>query len=368
MIWTERHSSFGDFELLIEPSLADAALFTPGTRMMIDQSDRVATVETALIETQDDGVKMFTVKGFTLEDMMNRRLNQSGFVLTPFKMAELTFTDTPGNIIRSLFHAICRTNANIPADNIEFIQAGTISSFTGQIAEPADVITIKVGPQSLYDTIKGICDLYNLGFRIIRPAEDSKLYFEVYTGFDRTAGQTARAPIVFSPNLDSLTDTAELTSITPYRNVAYVYNANGSQIVIADGVDPAIAGFDRRVMFVDASDITTTAQPALNNALIQRGKVELAQNRPAIAFDGKIPQNLSYKYGTSYKLGDLVEQRSDKGTSTIMRVTEQIFVHDASGEKSYPTLSLDTLVPAGSWMSLGTKTWNDLNPLLWNQL
>jgi hypothetical protein len=45
-----------------------------------------------------------------------------------------------------------------------------------------------------------------------------------------------------------------------------------------------------------------------------------------------------------------------------MRVTEQIFISDKEGTRSYPTLSLTAYITPGSWAAYDpTKAWFDLD-------
>jgi hypothetical protein len=66
----------------------------------------------------------------------------------------------------------------------------------------------------------------------------------------------------------------------------------------------------------------------------------------------------------------MVEQRNTDGVTNKMRVTEQIFVNDKEGERSYPTLSLFQFINTGSWLSWEqNQVWADLenNPTTWAQ-
>ena len=121
-------------------------------------------------------------------------------------------------------------------------------------------------------------------------------------------------------------------------------------------------GFDRHVLIVNANDIELAAGSALDAALIQRGKEALAEHREIQALDGEIRQNSQYKYGVDYYLGDLVEMRNTDGIANQMRVTEQIFVSDKEGERTYPTLAINTFVSTGSWLSMYPGlSWVDLD-------
>jgi hypothetical protein len=196
---------------------------------------------------------------------------------------------------------------------------------------------------------------------MLRNGDLTQLYFDIYAGSDRTTAQTTLPPVVFAPELDNLQNTKELTTIDSTKNVAYVYSPAGFAEVYASGVDPAVEGLERRVLVVNASDITSD-NPNVTAALNQRGYQELAKYRVLQAFDGEISQNSQYVYGRDYNLGDLVETRNTDGVTNNMRVTEQIFVEDQNGERSYPTLTLNTFINTGSWLSwTSDKAWFDFD-------
>jgi hypothetical protein len=53
--------------------------------------------------------------------------------------------------------------------------------------------------------------------------------------------------------------------------------------------------------------------------------------------------------------------RNTDGVINNMRITEQIFVSDREGERSYPTLMLNVFITTGSWLSwLNNKVWSDM--------
>ena len=104
-----------------------------------------------------------------------------------------------------------------------------------------------------------MCDPFNLGFVLGRNHGSPTCRFQVYTGSDRTGWQTIYPAVILSTELDTLEDPQMITSSANYKNVAYVFAENGSRIVYADGSDSSTAGFDRRVMFVSATDITLPA-------------------------------------------------------------------------------------------------------------
>jgi hypothetical protein len=95
--------------------------------------------------------------------------------------------------------------------------------------------------------------------------------------------------------------------------------------------------------------------------MIQRGNEELAKTRRFSAFDGELTPNSNFKPGRDYRVGDLVELRSLTGNANNMQVTEQIYVSDELGERSYPTLSINQFIMAGTWLSWDyNQVWEDV--------
>lgn len=358
LIWTERWGAFGDFEMVLFATPEMQRLLVTNTQLAMNESDRVMTIDKAVRSNNSEGAATITITGRSMEYSFEDRVATEGLVgLVDGK--DWVLTGTPGNIVRFMFAKICVEGILSAEDKIPFFTPGTIYP-ADTIDEPTQVITVKIPIGSLYKVMKDICDIYGLGFRLVRNLDASEVYFNVYTGSDLTTKQSSRMPVVFSPDLDNLNDITELTSAEDFKNVAYVFTKHGSMIVYANGVDPSVAGFQRRVLLVDATDVEDPAGPALNAIMLNKGLDGLANCRNIFAFDGEIPQSSSYKYGVHYRLGDIVEMRTEDGAVNNMRVTEQIFVSDTQGERSYPTLTLDQFIMPGTWKSWDfSETWAD---------
>lgn len=359
LIWTERYGSAGDFQLSIESNRGTRTSLAPGTFVTVNDTKRVCQIETAEDTEDASGAKVLKLSGRGIEaPLLGDRIATPGMVsltATP----SWTITGLPAAIARQVFSDICVDTINDISDTISFYTPGSIFT-AGTIAEPTSVITITLDIDTVYNTLVKICKMYKLGFRLARNEDASELYFDVYTGDDRTTLQTVRPSVVFAKELDNLSGTSALTSIAFQKTVAYVLAPNGSAVVYADGWDSSSAiGFNRRVMFVKADDITLAAGAPLTAALQQRGKEKLSENQTIIAFDGEIPQYGSYSFGPGkdYDLGDLVEIRNSDGLSTNMRVDEHIRTSDASGEKAYPTLVSELLITPGSWLAWDTSQY-----------
>lgn len=361
-IWTERYKETGDFQLDVFSTVENRSRLKPDVMLAMNLSFRVMIVESVEDDDSQEGERILVVKGRSLEKILYDRVAM-GSLSDTTTSPNWTITNTPAAIMRKIFHDICVTGILSPLDVIPFVTEGTFMP-PNTVPEPIDPITVEITPTTVYDAEVQIANVWNLGFRLLRHYDTSQIYWDVYTGSDRTSNQTALPAVIFSPGMDNLQNTKAFISTENAKNVAYVFSPAGFQMVYADGVDPDIDGFDRRVLTVDASDITTetyTTPEAVTAALTQKGAEALSQAVIYQTFDGEISQDASYVYGRDYHLGDIVEQRSDDNVANLMRVTEQIFVSDAEGERSYPTLTLNTFVTTGSWLSwMPTKVWEDM--------
>ena len=359
LIWTERFNRAGDFEMKIRSTPDTRRIFKTGLLLACNKSHRVMVVEAVENNTDAEGKKTLKVSGPSLESILDDRA-AIGSLASTTSAPTWALTGTPGAIMRKIFHDICVTGILNVADKVPFINEGNVLFPVDTIAESATSITVNLDPTTVLQAESDLGTLYDLGYRLYRNYDTSQLYFDVYAGSDRTSGQTTLPAVVFSPELDNLQNTTEFTSVTGAKNIAYVISPVGYVVVAATSVDPAIAGLDRHILLVKADDITDSVPATATARMTQRGNEELSKNRVLSAFDGEINQNSQYAYMVDYHLGDMVEIRNQDGVANKMRVTEQIMVQDGEGERSYPTLALNTFITAGSWLAWdGQKKWID---------
>lgn len=358
LIWTERFNTAGDFELVVQSTLENRNRYRAGTWLALSESYRCMKIETIQDKTDDDGAELLTITGPSIEMILDDRVAfnaKDDLVAHP----KWTITDLPAAIARKIFTDICVTGILDVNDIIPYI--ANVDVFPADtIPEPGDVVTAEIEPQTVYEAIKNICEPYDLGFRLVRNFDNSQLVFDIYSGSDRTSQQDVLPAVIFSQELENLKDLTELKSVAGVKNIAYVYSNLGFEEVVALDVDPSIMGFERQMMVVKMDDIAEGTPAGTVTALMQqKGLEELSKVRSFRGFDGEVNQNTQYKYGVDYQLGDLVEMRGKDGLANNMRVTEQIFVSDKEGSRSYPTLSIKQLVTPGSWLAEGTTIWED---------
>lgn len=365
LIWTERFQDLGEFELILPQSFQAQNFFKANTKLALNETYRCMNVETLEDYVDDEGRQLTKVTGHSIETILDDRAAynvKDDLTANPSWVINLA----PMAAAQKIFNDICRDGVVDVHDVIPFLSATSIF--------PADTLPVYGGtvkfefdPQSVLEAIKGIAQLYDFGFRLVRNLDTSQLVFNIYAGSDRTSAQTTYPPVIFSPELENLANPHELSSVNGAKNIAYVYSPVGFEQVVPDDVDPDTEGFERQILVVKADDITDPT-PAIATALmIERGKQELSKHRNFGVFDGEVTQYSQYKYDRDYFLGDLIETRNSSGTANYMRVSEQIFVSDAEGDRTYPTLETKKFVTPGSWSSWPNVVWfdYDADPLAW---
>jgi len=365
-IWTERFNSHGDFELILPGDGGDSAKLALGSFISIDDSLRVMKVETSERITDEDGSVKRKLTGRSLEAViLESRVAMSIHASIGAGFNKWRYGGRPLSAISEFYRILLIENPLYTADLIPELSSMWQSSLplpTGDIPFPDETYSFELDSQNMYETIKLICETFNLGFRILKDPQHEQIHFSVYTGFDRTTGQSNNPPVIFSQSLENVLKTTELESISNLYNVAYVFAQNGVAVVYGNGFNSSVSGIERRVLRVMAEDLDIPAGSTLNLAMQRKGLEALGQHRSFSGFDGEISQNSSYAYGVDYQLGDLVEIKNDRGWSSHVRVTEQIFVSDAEGDRQYPTLTTELTITPGTWLGWPpSEEWVDVS-------
>lgn len=359
VIWTERYSSSGDFKLTVSATDDLVEALTEGSFVSTPNS-----VEVMQVESQNIKNGKLIVSGPSMTDFFKNRI-----VRNPSGTAESEYwaiRGTPQGLMSTIVRDMCK--AGMPMDT------GTVLPNGYGSLEVFDDLTIapylSVGTEydyavefgSVYDALKKLADTYELGFRLGPRYSESggyvDLYFEAYFGVDRTSTQTVNEIVTLDSAMDTLANVEEFRSIAGYRNVAYVFsptlsaNFTAPELVgmaFSPEADPTgaspVTRFKRRTMMVTATDLTTDefegSRVKAQDALNQRAKDVLANNNYVRMLNGELVPQTGYQFGIDYFLGDIIELKSPRGGfKQRARVTEHIRSQNASGEKSYPTLSV----------------------------
>jgi uncharacterized protein (DUF433 family) len=325
-IWTDRYAAAGDFSIVCENRKEIVEQLQVGTFIGFSESNRIMQVESFNRKEDDDGRELLTISGRSLEWLLAGRP-----ATKTLSNATWDLTGTVGQIIVKMVGDICVAGTGIHVDDI------IPYLITVDATENTFVIKYSIKAGNLYDAVREVASLDDVGIRISYNPNGSELQFWAYVGVDRTGP----GGVTFGKSLENLSSTSYLRSVEDYKTGAYVYAQNGVRLVTAPNLLPGWgAGFKRNILMVDATDITLPAGPDLQTALLQRAYAELAEHNYVSLYDGEVNPNSAWKYYTDYYLGDLVDLKGDYGETQTMRVTEHIWSADvASGYTSYPTLS-----------------------------
>ena len=364
LIWTERFRTKGDFELITLDTPDNRSSLRVGTYLGTDISPRIMVVETTKPEVTDDGERLLHISGASLEKLLEYRTVRQYFNILDDDDAWIFTSKKPAEIMRTIFQKICVDGVLDVKDKLPYIKswpAGTNPIYPiGDIPEPSLTITAEVPVDSMAKTFQSFIESYpTLGYRLYRnPGTASELYFDVYTGQDRTLLQKFNTPIVFSLPWGTLKSYSELDSIAEYANVCYVFSKYGTA-----KVDNTYDGFDRRVLTLVVNDQTSDNLRAgpLTAYLQQKGREALAEAKRTALVDGEIPQEVGYIYMRDYNLGDYIDLLGDGATGARMIILENIFVSDDEGFRSYPTFEMNEHIDPDTWSGLrGGEIWSTM--------
>lgn len=328
LVWTENYVGHGDFTLVMK----DFYLASQNLKLFkyFKQSDskKIMKVETVSVKGQtDNGDDLVEIKGRSLEAEFykknNANSNPSGtYSHTGTQPANASFL-----VERYAINpATAQTGQAIPELSIGSIASGGTSEK-------------RVFPRNnLYDMISPLLEEAGFGWSITRDGSAS-LEFNVTKGLDRTSGSIYQE---YSPDMETLTNISSLESVANYRNHVRVFGTNEYVDVYAPGVSSSVSGLDRQSMYhhvVDINDgsLTTTEE---RNALTEIGRAVLRDNnnRYYKMIDGEVPRDRWND--TFYGLGDIVWVKDNYGDKNKMRITQQVFTSDHTGESRVPGFSL----------------------------
>jgi hypothetical protein len=170
------------------------------------------------------------------------------------------------------------------------------------------------------------CDLVWIG--ATEDPGDRKLFeFRVLESVDNSNN------VVLNMDLGNILSYDFKESVLGYKNFVYVAGPGDEEaralVKVYDGTEPT--GHDRYEDYVDASDCLTTDE------MTQRGVETLASKQGTQSLEFEFDtENQSEKYGTDFKLGDIVTvidpYASDSGVELVDRITSVTTVYDTNGK------------------------------------
>lgn len=328
LIWTDRFRGYGDFEVCLPVEQAPPELLTRGNYLTTRRSDRMMVIEDISLETDGENGNRATVSGRSLESLLERRI-----IWEPAALS--------GNLQNGI-GTLLTDNAIYPKDRDRAIP-GLVFKVCSDEAISALTVDAQFLGDNLYDAIFALCEECDVGFRVL-PTGENGLLFELYAGTDRSYQAENTTPVVFSPSFENLASSNYFSSDRGYRNVALVAGerSDSARCFVPVMGGSGASGLNRRELFVDAGR-TWSDEPSAGQQYATRlellGRLELARNAVAEAFEGEADIARQFQYRRDFFIGDIVQLENEFGMRARTRLTEMVLSQDASGETAVPTFS-----------------------------
>lgn len=332
LIWTERYWECGDFEIYTTASKKALDLLRQDYYIWSRDSDHTMIIEEIqLTSNVEDGDELI-VTGRSLESILSRRIVWSQTILSG------NFQDAIEKLLNENIISPVITDRKIENFIFERSDDPLITSLT---------IDAQFTGDDLYEVVCSLCKSKNIGFSI-KMTEDGLFKFKLYAGQDRSYDQITNPYVVFSSKFDNIINSNYLESKKAFKTVTLVAgegegsNRKTVSVPIESG---AGSGLNRREMFTDARDISTTVDgESISDAeyraqLTQRGKEYLAQNVVIKSFEGEMETSRMFEYGVDFFKGDIVHVMDDYGNESKSRVIEVVRSEDENSIDIYPTFA-----------------------------
>ena len=331
LIWTDRYSSYGDFDIVADPTELLLGVLSDVKYVAIPESEHMMMLETHAIETDIDTGTSLILKGRSVEYILSRRV-----ISEP--------TSIVGNLQDGI-EDILTDHFISPTDTDR-----TISNFTYQASADSAITTLTADTQFLgdiYTIITDLCIANEIGYKITVNSS-GQFVFLLYAGEDRSYQQSTNPHVVVSPTFDNLLAGSYIESNSLLKTHCFVLGEEGVgniRIVkeVAAPIAPEPTGLSRCEMIFESSATRTVDGVDLTEAeyldqLASNGLEELKKNVYIRSFDGEADTNL-LTFGVDYEMGDILQVMDEYGHSTQARVMEIIYSQNLEGIKMYPTFT-----------------------------
>lgn len=319
--WQKQFVDAGEFEITV-PVTEENKTLLKKERIIWPGKESAGIIEIVDIEKSEDGERIFTVKGRTLESILERRIINKTLM---FKNEHIS------TILYDIVNTMCINPEN--EDRIIPFLECAVDEWLGPV-----VTMQKTGDNVLY-TLNEIClRVEDIGFEIQFNPDQSKLIFKVYQASDRTVNQQVNPPVLFSDDTEDILADAYYENMQGMKNIAYVFGegSGGDRVVVEEG-ETSSSGFDRFELYVDARDLQQNSDPdnplsdeEYEEVLRSRGSENLGDARLVQTYEGtlRLADNPQYVYGVDYNLGDKVTVEDEEigvtVDATVSGITEVV--------------------------------------------
>lgn len=325
-IWTDRYNTCGDFELYLPMDVTLLNSLKMDHYLWLSESEHCMIISDIKIESSVEDGNHLIVTGESLESILKRRV----------VWGEKLFQGNLQDAVETML------NDAIISPSIE---ERKIDNFIFESSTDEKITSLEIDTQymgnDLYSVISGLCEEYQIGFKIILN-DNNQLVFSLYAGVDRSYDQFENPYVIFSPNFENILNSNYFSSNADLKNVTFIAGEGEgvSRITASAGTG---SGLSRREIFTDASSVSSeTDEYMLSEAeyislLESKGRENLDKYNLKTAFDGEMEATQLYRYGEDFFIGDIVQFANEYGHEGRVYISELIFAQDESGLSIYPT-------------------------------
>lgn len=208
-IWTDRYNELGEFELKAIANVTLLSYVKKGFYIQIRESDKLMVIETIEYESDVEKGDHLTITGSSLELVLGHRVILNEIVLD-------------GSLQEGVMR-ILNENFIDPSDKDRTYPIMTFKKSEDEAITSLEAHATYHGEYVL-DAIIELCQMNNIGFRVLPDTTNGGYIFELYSGVDRSYNQNKFPPIVFSPEYENIINSNYINSDAAYRNYVYVEN------------------------------------------------------------------------------------------------------------------------------------------------
>lgn len=314
--WSRRYFEPGEFEIHVPITPENVKLYQLSNIVWLQGAVEAGIIEDLKFE-ETNLVNKITAKGRFLESYMDRRIVYPA----------VNFAGYTEVAMRTLLEDIA-----VP---FPYVELGELQGFDEEVS-------FQCTWKNLLTVETNLAKSANLGYRFRPDFTSRKIYFEVYKGLDRTRNQHERSFTEFSDDFDNINSATYILNDQLEKTVAYVAGeGEGDERKVVIVGDSEGTGFDRRELYVDAKDISSSdLTPAqYEAALIQRGIEKLNENVYSSSLECDTVPLGNFNYKVNYDLGDIVTtKKTNWNVGQDLRITEIQEIYEHGAMKVVPTL------------------------------
>ena len=301
VIWGKNFIGYFDFQINA-PITEENKEYLKKGRILWPGGKDAGIIEIVNIERNADGQRTISVKGRTLESILERRAIKKTYNFKNEKISTILYQLVGENFVN-------------PTDQqriFPYFECAEDEQFGQEI-------TMQKTGGNVLEALKDICGRTEyIGFEVQFVPTDKKIIFKVLQSYDRSINQSENDIVVFSDETEDIISDSYYENCQGYKNIAYVTGESTEQgrVQVIEG-DGASEGFERYELYVDARDLqketageggTALTDEEYEEVLKSRGAEKLGGSQLVQTFEGemRVANNPQFTYGIDYNLGDKV--------------------------------------------------------------